>query len=148
MNTQLIVDNVGNIVFLQAGFLGAQNDAANFLLMQRMDLVLTMICLPVLYFWRTRNTEIRKYHSVIDSFSHGPNNAYMAIPDQRWAPTFNRRLSRYRVIVEHTIKHLKTSYLAVGTIWRHPRWFQPVVVELATFLAQRHVVYYFTIYNI
>jgi hypothetical protein len=30
MNTQLIVDNVGNIVFLQAGFLGAQNDAANF----------------------------------------------------------------------------------------------------------------------
>ncbi len=27
MNTQLIVDNIGNIVFLQAGFLGAMNDA-------------------------------------------------------------------------------------------------------------------------
>ena len=34
MNTQLIVDNVGNIVFLQVGFLGAENDAANYLLME------------------------------------------------------------------------------------------------------------------
>ncbi|CAB4045712.1 Hypothetical predicted protein, partial [Paramuricea clavata] len=35
MNTQLIVDNLGNIVFLHAGFLGAQNDAINFLFMER-----------------------------------------------------------------------------------------------------------------
>ena len=35
MNTQIIVDNLGNIVFLQAGFLGGQNDATNFLLMER-----------------------------------------------------------------------------------------------------------------
>ena len=35
MNTQIIVDNLGSIVFLQAGFLGGQNDAANFLLMER-----------------------------------------------------------------------------------------------------------------
>ncbi|CAH3026722.1 unnamed protein product, partial [Porites evermanni] len=35
MNTQLIVDNQGNIVFLQAGFLGSMNDAGNFILMDR-----------------------------------------------------------------------------------------------------------------
>ena len=35
INTQLIVDNVGNIVFLQAGFLGSLNDAGNFNLMER-----------------------------------------------------------------------------------------------------------------
>ena len=35
MNTQLIVDNAGNIVCLQAGFLGSLNDAANFNLMER-----------------------------------------------------------------------------------------------------------------
>ena len=35
MNTQLIVDNQGNIVFLQAGFLGYMNDAGNFILMDR-----------------------------------------------------------------------------------------------------------------
>ena len=33
MNTQLIVDNNGNIVFLQAGFPGSLNDAANYNLM-------------------------------------------------------------------------------------------------------------------
>ena len=35
MNTQLIVDSLGNIVFLQAGFLGYMNDAGNFHLMER-----------------------------------------------------------------------------------------------------------------
>ena len=35
VNTQLIVDNQGNIVFLQAGFLGSINDAGNFILMDR-----------------------------------------------------------------------------------------------------------------
>ena len=35
MNTQRIVDNAGNIVFLQAGFLGSLNDAGNFNLMER-----------------------------------------------------------------------------------------------------------------
>ena len=35
MNTQLIVDGLGNIVFLQAGFLGSTNDAGNFRLMER-----------------------------------------------------------------------------------------------------------------
>lgn len=33
MNTQLVVDIHGNIVFLQAGSLGAMNDAVNFILM-------------------------------------------------------------------------------------------------------------------
>ena len=35
INTQPIVDNVGNIVFLQAGFLGSLYDAGNFNLMER-----------------------------------------------------------------------------------------------------------------
>ena len=35
MNTQVIVDSLGNIVFLQPSFRGAMNDAGNFLLMER-----------------------------------------------------------------------------------------------------------------
>ena len=35
MNTQSIVDNLGNMVFLQAGFLGSMNDAGNFNMMER-----------------------------------------------------------------------------------------------------------------
>lgn len=59
--------------------------------------------------------------------------------EQRMARRFNRKLSRCRMIIEHTIKHVKI-YQAVGSIRRHSRWFQPIVVELCTFLAQRHVV--------
>lgn len=35
MNKQLIVDSLGNIVSLQASFLGCMNDADNFRLMER-----------------------------------------------------------------------------------------------------------------
>ena len=35
LNTQLIADNQGNIVFLQAGVLGSMNDGGNFILMER-----------------------------------------------------------------------------------------------------------------
>ena len=35
MNTQIVVDNLGNIVFLQAGFPGSLNGAGNFNLMER-----------------------------------------------------------------------------------------------------------------
>ena len=35
MNKQLIVDSLGNIVSLQASFLGSMNDADNFRLMER-----------------------------------------------------------------------------------------------------------------
>jgi hypothetical protein len=59
--------------------------------------------------------------------------------DQTRARRFNRKMSLCRIIVEHTFKHLK-AYRAISSIWRHHRWFQPVVVELCTFLAQRHVV--------
>ena len=44
MNTQLILDNQENIVFLQAGFFGSMNDAGNCILMGELDLELLMIC--------------------------------------------------------------------------------------------------------
>jgi len=59
--------------------------------------------------------------------------------DQRRAQRFNRRLSKCRIIIGHTFKYIKT-YRVAGSIWRHPRWFQPIVVELYTFLAQWHIV--------
>ena len=48
------------------------------------------------------------------------------------------------VIVEHTIKYVKT-YEAVGTLQRHPGWSQTVVVKLCIFLTQRYVVPFDTI---
>ena len=136
MNTQLIVDNVGNIVFLQAGFLGSLNDVGNFNLMVRIgpgtnkDMPLDVVLLAD-----------RGYGDIPPLLTPFRAAQIRCLPGhvQRMARRFNRRLSRCRIIIEHTIKHVKT-YQAVGSIWRHPRWFQPIVVELCTFLAQRHVV--------
>lgn len=136
MNTQLIVDNLGNIVFLQAGFLGSMNDSGNFNLMERIgpgtnyDMPQNVFLLADKGYADTpplvtpfRALQIRR----------------MARGDQRRARRFNRTIAKCRILVEHTIKHVKT-YRSISSIWRHPRWFQPIVVELCTFLAQRHVV--------
>lgn len=136
MNTQLVVDNQGNIVFLQAGFLGAMNDAGNYILMERIgpgtrfDMPLGVVLLAD-----------KGYGDIVPLLTPFRAAQIRRMPryDQRRARKFNHKLSKCRVIVEHTIKHVKT-YQAVGSLWRHPRWFQPVVVELCTFLAQRHVV--------
>jgi hypothetical protein len=136
MNTQLIVDNLGNIVFLQTGFLGAQNDATNFIFMERIGPGTNFDMPPNAYLLADKG--YADVHPLLTPF-RAVQIRRMAMHDQRHAQRFNRRLSTCRVIVEYTIKHVKT-YLAVGSLWCHPRWFQPVVVELATFLAQRHVV--------
>ena len=106
MNTQLIVDNLGNIVFLQAGFLGCMNDAGNFHLMEQIghgtdnDVSVGLVLLadkgygdipPLLTPFR--QTQIRRMNRF----------------DQYQAGSFNRKLSKCRVLVEHTIKDMKTS---------------------------------------
>ena len=58
--------------------------------------------------------------------------------DRRRARKFNRCLSSRRIKVEHVFNDMKT-YRAVSYIWRHPRWFMPVCIELAAFLAERRV---------
>jgi hypothetical protein len=122
MNTQLIVDNLGNIVFLQAGFLGAQNDATNFLFMERIGPATNFDMPPNAYL--SADKGYADVHPLLTPF-RAVQIRRTAMHDQRRARRFNRRLSKCRVIVEHTIKHVKT-YLAVGSLWRHPRWFQPV----------------------
>ena len=141
MNTQLIVDNQGNIVFLQAGFLGSMNDAGNFILMDRIG--------PGTAYDMPRGTVLladKGYGDFVPLLTpfRAAQIRRMPMHQQRRARKFNRKLSQCRVIVGHTIKYVKT-YQAVGSLWRHPRWFQPVIVELCTFLAQRHIVLFDTI---
>ena len=141
MNTQLIVDNQGNIVFLQAGFLGSMNDAGNFILMDRIG--------PGTAYDMPRGTVLladKGYGDFVPLLTpfRAAQIRRMPMHQQRRARKFNRKLSQCRVIVEHTTKYVKT-YQAVGSLWRHPRWFQPVIVELCTFLAQRHIVLFDTI---
>ena len=136
MNTQLIIDNCGNIAFLQAGFLGAMNDSGNYLLMERIG-PRTNYDLPV----GVSLLADKGYADVAPLLTPFRAIQIRRMPrdEQRLARKFNRKHSKCRILIEHTIKHVKT-YQAVGSLWRHPRWFQPIVVELCTFLAQRHIV--------
>ena len=118
------------------GFLGAQNDATNFIFMERIGPGTNFDMPPNAYL--LADNGYADVHPLLTPF-RAVQIRRMAMHNQRSAQRFNRRLSRCRVIVEQTIKHVKT-YLAVGSLWHPPRWFQPVVVELATFLAQRHIV--------
>lgn len=128
----MIVDNQGNIVFLQAGFLGSMNDAGNFILMERIG--------PGTACDMPRGTVLladRGYGDFVPLLTPFWAAQIRRMPmHQQWrVRKFNRKLSQCRVIVEHTIKYVK-KYQAIGALWRHPRWFQPVIVELCTFLAQ------------
>jgi hypothetical protein len=122
MNTQLIADSLGNIVFLQAGFLGAMNDAPDVLLMKRIG--------PGTNYDMPHGTVLltdKGYADVVPLLTHFRAAQIRRMPrhNQTRARRFNRRMSRCRIIVEHTFKHLKI-YRAIGSIWRHiPDGFSP-----------------------
>ena len=101
MNTQLIVDNQGNIVFLQAGFLGSMNDAGNFILMDRIGPG-TACDMPR----RTVLLADKGYGDFVPLLTpfRAAQIRRMQMHQQRRARKFNRKLSQCRVIVEHTKK--------------------------------------------
>lgn len=135
LSTQIITDNENNIRFLQTGFIGSMVDAMTYRLMtpvgpgQALDLPPGAILLA--------DQGYPDIEPLVTPFRQQQTRR-MGVLQKRRAQKFNRRLGHYRVSVEHTIKHVKT-YRAIGSLWRHPRWFQPIVVELCTFLAQRHI---------
>lgn len=135
LNTQLVMDNEGHIRFLQAGFLGATHDATAYRLMQPIGPGLALDVPP-----GAKLLGDRGY----------PDGGVLVTPvragqmhllnqgARRRARKFNGALSRRRVKVEHVFKEIKT-FKAVSQIWRHPRWLQPICVELTTFLAERRI---------
>lgn len=109
----------GHLVFLQAGFLGAMNDAGNYLMMERIgpganhDMPHGAVLLAD-----------KGYGDVVPLLTPFRQHQIRRIPrhEKRLARRFNRKHSKYRITIEHTIKQVKT-YKAMGSIWRHPRWF-------------------------
>ena len=129
-STQIIMDNSGNIVFIQSGFLGHNNDSAQLCMMptvgngDELHLPAGLYILadsaypceyPYLTPWRQRN---------------------LAGNERR--QLFNLEFRKVRVRIEHCIRRIK-EYGAVNQLWRHERWMFPAVNELCAFLAQRHI---------
>ena len=114
--SQIIIDNWNNTRFIQTGFLGNLFDSMTYRLMTPVGPGRPMD-LPF------RQQRIRQMRARTKRRARRLNQTTKPSP---------------RVSIEHTIKHMKT-YKAVGSLWRHPRGFQPIVVELCTFLAQRYI---------
>jgi hypothetical protein len=91
MNTQLIVDNLGNIVFLQAGFLGAQNDATNFIFMERIGPGTNCDMPPNAYLLADK--EYADVHPLLTPF-RAVQIRRMAMHDQRRCTTMQRPKTR------------------------------------------------------
>ncbi len=129
-SSQIIMDNRGNIVFVQLGFLGHNNDSGQFQLMPRIG----------------PGEELHLPHGLYILADKGYPLQYplvtpWGVADAAGNPQrelFNLELRRARVRIEHCIRRVK-EYGAVQNIWRHERWMFPVVVELCAFLAQRHI---------
>ncbi|CAB4016352.1 Hypothetical predicted protein [Paramuricea clavata] len=127
-STQIIMDNNSNIVYIQSGFLGHNNDSGQFQLM------------PVI----GTGQELHLPQGLYILADKGYPSVYPLVTPRRNAAgnltrrLFNREHARVRTRVEHCIRQVK-EYGAVSHLWRHERWMFPIVTELCSFLAQRHI---------
>ena len=138
-NTQIIMDNHRNTVFMQSGFLGHNNDSAQFYMMP---------CIGP-------GEELHLPHGLYILADIGYPEQYPLLTPWREAAIagrpqrelFNLKLRRVRVRIEHCIRRIK-EYGAVHHIWRHERWMFPVVTELCACLTYFAFPCYMTFSNL
>ena len=117
-STQIIMDNNGNIVFIQSGFLRHNNDSGQFQLMPNIGTG-EELHLPLgVYILADKG-----YPSVYPLLTPWRN-----VAGDLTRQLFNREFSKVRTRVEHCIRRVK-EYGAVHHLWRHERWMFPVVNE-------------------
>lgn len=135
MSIQVICDSLGHIRFIQAGFPGHLNDGGTYLRMPPIGPGLPLDFPPNCELLADKGYAARAPLRTMWRQVH-----LIRMPGrlQRAAYRQNRNHKRYRVKVEHVIKIIK-DYRASRNIWRHPRWFQPVIFELCAFMAERHL---------
>ena len=129
-STQIIMDNRGNIVFIQSGFLGHNNDSAQLQMMPRIGNGEELHLPAGLYILADKGYPCE--YPILTPWRAGD------VRDDQRRNLFNLELRRVRVRIEHCIRRVK-EYGAVSQLWRHERWMFSVVNELCAFLAQRHI---------
>jgi hypothetical protein len=125
------MDNHGNIVLIQSGFLGHNNDSGQFYMRPRIG----------------PGEKLHLPHGLYILADKGYPEQYPLLTPWREAALdggpqraiFNLELRQVRVRIEHCIRGMK-EYGAMHHIWRQQRWMFPFVAELCAFLAQRHIV--------
>jgi hypothetical protein len=131
IHTQIVIDNTGQIRHVESGFLGHQNDAQQFMLMQQIGGQLPFPDNCVLL----GDKIYPNRHPVMTPFS-APQLRRKVGDDRRRAYRLNRYISRYRINVEHAIAEMKT-YQSISTVWRHPRYRLSQIVRIVAKLVCR-----------
>ena len=116
------MDNQGNIVFIQSGFLGHNNDSGQFQLMANIGTDQELHLPPGLYILADKGYP----------WTYPLLTPCRDVGGDLTRQLFNRELSKVRTRVEHCIRRVK-EYGAVHHLWRHERWLFPVVNELCAF---------------
>ena len=135
LNTQMICDNKGHIRFLQTGFLGSTHDSQSYRFMAPLGRGLTLdVPQGVLFLADKGYPDIEP---LLTPFRQVQIRR-LGQRQRNKARRFNREHSRRRIKIEHIFKNLKDFKCTTG-VWRHPRWLQPSVIELCTFLTERRL---------
>ena len=103
MNTQLVIDNDGNIRFVQAGFLGSTHDATSYRLMEPIGPGLNLDIPPNASLLADR--AYPDHGSLLTPIRAGQMHL-LNHRERRRARKFNRALAKRRVKIEHVIKEV------------------------------------------
>ena len=133
ISTQIIISNDKNIVFLRSGFPGHSYDASQYRLLPEIGNGLELH-LPENVYLLADSIYPNRY-PLLTPFK----NNQMGNLNREDVALYNLAHRRCRVFVEHAISYFKT-YGVIKGIYRHERWFLPVVADVCAALAHRHIV--------
>ena len=117
IHTQVVINNKGEICFIESGFLGHQNDAQQFMFMRQIGKDVSLQFPDNCFLLGDKIYPNR--HPVMTPYTR---QQIARKPEclKNKCRKLNRLISEYRIKVEHAICELK-CYKVMGTLWRHPR---------------------------
>lgn len=136
VHTQIIVDNNGVLRYIKSGFKGHNNDATTFRQLPAIGPNEELDFPPNHYLLADKIYPSR--YPLITPFS-AAQILRRPLQERAVCRRFNRKLSKRRMIVEHTIRNVKL-FRVIGTLYRHPRRTVVTIVELCAGLSYRRAV--------
>ena len=133
VHTQVITDNEGVLRYVKAGFKGHNNDAVTFRQLPRIGPNEELDFPAEAYLLADKIYPSR--YPLVTPFS-AAQILRKPLNERPMCRRLNRKMSKRRIVVEHTIRNLKL-FRVIGTLYRHPRRKVVMIVEICAGLAHR-----------